>query len=72
MCLEREPAETPAAAAGPTERHRQDRRPVCPDHQRQMVSYSSQATFTYYRCPVDDCPRRDKRLRPDGTGTATP
>lgn len=47
-------------------RPRQDQRPVCPKHGQQMVAYSTNAMHTFYRCPVEGCAERAKRVRPVG------
>lgn len=75
------PLPTPHDAASDPPRPRQGNQPICPLHQVPMVAYSSNDTFTYYRCPVEaDVPSRipggppvkrrcgstDKRRRPVG------
>lgn len=47
-------------------RPRQDRRPLCPDHQVQMVATSSNVLVTYYRCPHAGCRQTAKQVRPHG------
>ncbi|HJT34858.1 MAG TPA: hypothetical protein VJ783_22715 [Pirellulales bacterium] len=54
-----------AVASAPA-RHRQDRRPVCRKHGQQMVAYSTNAMYTFYRCPREGCDERDKKVRPVG------
>lgn len=48
------------------DRPRQDSRPICPEHQTQMVAYASNAMFTYYECKTANCSQRAKRVRPIG------
>ena len=50
----------------PERQPRQSNRPECPLHHVQMISYSTGAMYTYYRCPEPDCRERDKRVRPVG------
>ena len=57
------PATEPPAAAEPA---RQGNQPTCPKHNVQMVAFASNDMYTYYRCTVDTCRQRDKRVRPVG------
>jgi hypothetical protein len=57
------PTVEPAADAP---RPRQDQRPICSAHDRQMVAYASNDMFTYYKCPVEYCRETAKRVRPVG------
>jgi len=60
------PAELTPGVKEPDPRPRQANRPECPIHHVQMISYSTGAMYTYYRCPEPDCRERDKRVRPVG------
>ena len=64
--LDDAPLDAAGDAAGDARPPRQDQRPRCPQHGEQMVAYSSNPMYTYYRCPRSTCGCRDKKVRPIG------
>ena len=47
-------------------------RPFCERHNVLMVTYTSKPDVTHYRCPVEGCDARAKRIRPTIKIPATP